>query len=104
LRSQFERRFGYMSDKYAGNPNKSLDFLFYGQDSKYPSIFENLPEEGYPDIIKRDQMSIPKYVPVTNSIFSADSPRIQAFYRKSQANLKKPEEKEKGELPESFQN
>jgi len=29
-----------MSDKYAGNPNKSLDFLFYGVDPEYPDIFQ----------------------------------------------------------------
>ena len=40
-----------MSDKYAGNPNKSLEFLFYGVDPSYPSVFENFCQNGYPDIV-----------------------------------------------------
>ena len=39
-----------MSDKYAGNPNKSLEFLFYGIDPEHPNIFEGMCENGYPGI------------------------------------------------------
>ncbi len=69
-----------MSDKYAGNPNKSLEFLFYGRDPIYPDIFTQMGDDGYPDLVIRDQMSIPKYVPVSNSVYAADYPRIKDFY------------------------
>ena len=90
LRVKFEERLSRFSDNTTGNPNKQLEFIFYGEDPQFPKEIYRILEEGYrntdvtfnPSPKECENIGLSPYPPFTNQMLATDMPRIKHFYNK----------------------
>jgi len=67
--------------------NKSIEYLFYGVDTKMQNEIYRAMEEGFRSPAEYSRMGVSQDVSLVNSIAAADSPRIYSFIKSEDSSL-----------------
>lgn len=79
LRNRFEEKLEQLIDLSDSSYKRSIEYLFYGADTKAPKEIYKAMEEGFRTPNEYSHLGMSHYVALVNSIASAETPRINSF-------------------------
>lgn len=81
LRNRFEEKLEQLVDLSDSSYKRCLEYLFYGVDPAMPTELHRVMEEGFHLPSEYQQKNLPDFIPLVNSVASAELARINAFYQ-----------------------
>lgn len=79
LRNRFEDKLEQLVDLSDNAYKRSLEYLFYGINPDSPKELYRAIEEGFKSVSEYEEMGMPSYITLVNSIASAELPRIHSL-------------------------
>ena len=80
LKNRFDERLEQQIDLSDNGYKRNLEYLFFGIDPEYPNEMFRVMEDGFRTPEEYEQIEMPPYPGLVNSVASADTARIKAFF------------------------